>query len=110
MARSVEAYVAPDGRWRVRDLGGELVVGTGDVVPKVEGGYIRTPAAFAGLGDVTEDAREAAPGRPSDNRGPPTSHGARRPLNLAMFAQNTDQVVVVSFSPGETVSDPWRAV
>jgi hypothetical protein len=45
---------------RIRDLRGELLVGTGDVLPKVEAGKIRGPASLAGVGNLTKDAGEAA--------------------------------------------------
>ena len=54
------AHVPPEGRRRIRDLGGELLVGTGDVLPKVEAGKIRAPASLACVGDATEDAGEVA--------------------------------------------------
>jgi hypothetical protein len=43
---------------RIRDLRGELLVGTGDVLPKVEAGKIRGPASLAGVGNLTKDAGE----------------------------------------------------
>ena len=38
------AHVPPEGRRRIRDLGGKLLVGTGDVLPKVKAGNVRAPA------------------------------------------------------------------
>jgi hypothetical protein len=39
------AHMAPEGRRRIRDLGGELPVGAGHALPKVEAGKIRAPAS-----------------------------------------------------------------
>jgi hypothetical protein len=50
------AHVGPEGRRRIHDPSGELLVGTGDVLPKVKAGKTRAPAALACLGDLTEDA------------------------------------------------------
>ena len=42
--------MAPEGRQRIRDLGGELHVGAGDILPKVEAG--ESLALFALLGEI----------------------------------------------------------
>jgi hypothetical protein len=41
------AHMAPKGRRRIRDLRGELVVGAGDALPKVEAGKIGAPVFVA---------------------------------------------------------------
>jgi hypothetical protein len=56
------AHMRPERRRRVRDLRGELLVGTGDVLPKVEAGNIGAPALPASVGHVTEDARKLRQG------------------------------------------------
>jgi hypothetical protein len=43
------AHMAPKRRRRIRDPCGELLVGTGDVLPKVEAGDIRAPASLRAL-------------------------------------------------------------
>ena len=43
------AHMAPERRLRIRDLRGELAVGTGDLLPKVKAGKVRAPA-FEGMG------------------------------------------------------------
>ncbi len=54
------ADMAPERGRRIRNLRGELVVGAGDVLPKVEAGDICPPALPARVSDVTEDAGELA--------------------------------------------------
>ena len=50
------AHMAPERRRRIRDPGDELLVGAGDVLPKVKAGNVRAPALPACIGDVTKDA------------------------------------------------------
>ena len=59
-ARQRIAHMPPEGRPRIRDLRGELLVGAGDALPKVKAGNIRAPASPACIGDVTKDAGELA--------------------------------------------------
>ena len=54
------ADMAPERGRRIRNLRGELVLGAGDVLPKVEAGDICPPALPARVSDVTEDAGELA--------------------------------------------------
>jgi hypothetical protein len=51
------AHMTPERRLRIRDLRGELLVGAGDVLPKVKAGNVRAPASLAGVGDLTEDVQ-----------------------------------------------------
>jgi len=48
----------PKGRRRIGDLGGELLVGALDVLPKVKAGNVCAPAALARVGGVSEDRGE----------------------------------------------------
>ena len=50
------AHMPPEGRRRIRDLGGELLVGAGDVLPKVKAGNVRAPA-FEGMGGPSWNRR-----------------------------------------------------
>jgi hypothetical protein len=54
------AHVGPERRRRFRHLRGELLVGTGDVLPKVKAGNVRAPTLPACMGDLTTDAGEVA--------------------------------------------------
>jgi hypothetical protein len=40
------AHMPPERRRRIRDLGGEFLVGAGDILPKVKRGDIRAPASL----------------------------------------------------------------
>ena len=46
-------------RRRIRDLGGELFVGTGNILLKVKTGKVRASACLACMSDLTEDAGES---------------------------------------------------
>lgn len=50
---------SPKRRRRIRDLGGELFVGTGNILLKVKTGKVRAPASLACMSDLTEDAGES---------------------------------------------------
>jgi len=52
------AHVPPERGRGIRDPRGELVVGAGDVLPKVEARNVRAPAALARAGDASEDGGE----------------------------------------------------
>jgi len=54
--------MAPEGRGRIRDLGGELRVGAGNVLSEVKARKVRAPAFAACVGDLTEDAGEFVQG------------------------------------------------
>jgi hypothetical protein len=54
------AHMPPKWRRSISALRGELPTVTGYVLPKVEAGKIRAPASFAGVGNLTKDAGEAA--------------------------------------------------
>ena len=69
------AHMAPEGRLRLRDPFDEVVVGPGDVLPKVESGDVHAPAAFACLSNATEDAGEFV------QRVPPTPRSLRPSLS-----------------------------
>jgi hypothetical protein len=50
------AHMPREGRLGIRDLFRELLVSAADDLPKVKPEKTRVPPAFAGIGDVAEDA------------------------------------------------------
>src|SRR3954452_12889500 len=51
-------HVPPERRLRIRDPRGDLLVCAENMLPKVEAGNIRAPAALARMGDVSKDGGE----------------------------------------------------